>query len=146
MAKLGDPGADNATVLNRVLEQVQSGTSVPVERVIETPLVKIVPHSRTSAGYGPFFTTPEQLETARSTGRPLSDVFGLPGGSDAAQYRVFQIQPKGTATVFESTIAPTTELGGKLKTQGGLQQFLVPNRNQFEDAVEIDIINDNFNG
>ena len=142
-AKLGDPTADNATILNRVLEQVQSGANVPIQREVTTPLVKIVPESRTSAGYGPFFTTPEQLEIARNSGRSLSDVFGLPGGSDAEVYRVFQIRPKGSATVFESTIAPTTELNGKLKTQGGLQQFLVPNRNQFEDATELFLIRDN---
>ncbi|MCF6252712.1 MAG: hypothetical protein L3J75_15810 [Methylococcaceae bacterium] len=144
LAKLGDPSADHATILNRVLEQVESGVSVPVKKDITTPLVKIVPENRTSAGSGPFFTTPEQLEIARSSGKPLSDVFGLPGGSDAERFRVFQINPKGRAAVFESTIAPTSELGGKLKTQGGLQQFLAPNRNQFEDAVEIGLINDNF--
>lgn len=143
-AKLGDPSADSATILNRVLEQVQSGKNVPVQREITTPLVKIVPENRTSAGYGPFFTTPEQLENARNSGRPLSDVFGLPGGSDSEVYRVFQIQPKDTATVFESTIAPTIELDGKLRTQGGLQQFLVPNRNQFQDADELYLIRDNY--
>lgn len=142
-AKLGDPSADNATILNRVLEQVQSGKSVPVKREITTSLVKIVPENRTSAGYGPFFTTPEQLEIARNSGRPLSDAFGLPGGSDSEVYRVFQIQPKGVATVFESTIAPTSELNGKLRTQGGLQQILVPDRNQFEDAIELQLIRDN---
>jgi len=142
-AKLGDPGAGNATILNRVLEQVQSGKSVPVKREVTRPLVKIVPESRNSAGYGPFFTTPEQLEIARNSGRPLSDAFGLPGGSDAEVYRVFQIQPKGSATVFESTIAPTVELNGKLRTQGGLQQFLVPDRSQFEDAIDLGLIRDN---
>jgi adhesin HecA-like repeat protein len=143
LARISDASASNEDIHNRVLEIVQSGVDTPVRREITTPLVKIVAESRTGTGPGPYFTTPEQLQKAIDSGRPLSDVFGLPALNDAASYRVFQIEPKGTAVVFESTIAPTEELGGKLSTIGGAQQFIVPNRSMFNDPVQIDLISDN---
>jgi len=73
----------------------------------------------------------------------LSDVFGLPASSDAAKYSIYEIKPKGSATVFESKIAPTSELGGKFITNGGGTQTVVTDRSQFSEPKHIGELDDN---
>jgi hypothetical protein len=86
----------------------------------------------------------DDLKAAQTANRPLSDIFGLPATSDAPAYDVFQIKPKsGGGTVFTSKIAPTQESAGKLTTQGGAKQFIVPNRSQFSAPERLFSISDN---
>jgi len=137
------PDTDSKKLFERALGYVQSGTQPPLRESSPGALVKIVPEGQGVSSYSPFFTTPEQLEGAVRSGRPLSDVFGLPAASDAARYDVYEIHPVGDAEVLRSTIAPTEELGGKLTTQGGAEQIIVPNRRQFSEPKKLRTIMDN---
>ncbi len=137
------PGTKRKVVLDRAIDYIQTGKGVPELQKIETPLVKIVPKGKGVSEYSPFFTTMDELKAAQSTGRPLSDVFGLPAISDSASYDVFQIKPLGKATAFKSKIAPTKELGGKFITNGGADQIIVTNRNQFSAPERLFSIKDN---
>ena len=63
---------------------------------------------------------------------------GIPLQSHGVKFDVFEIKPKGDAVVFESTVAPTQQ--GAYRQSGGAVQTLVPNRNQFTDALKIETI------
>ena len=129
---------------HRATRYVQTGSNVPVQRTSERPLVKIVPVNNRVSDYSPFFTTYDQLEWARESHRPLSDLFGLPAMQDSNAYCVFEIAPKSPATIFESVIAPTSELNGRFQTQGGATQYIVPDRGRFTSPVFIGVIEDTF--
>jgi len=144
VAKSARPGTPDDQIFRRALGLVQTGEDVPVMTTISSPLVKIVPEGGGVTGHSPFWTTPEEYARAQATDRPLSDVFGLPAISDAARYDAHEIRPVGEATVFISKIAPTEELGGKLRTDGGAIQVVVPDRSQFTPTGDpFDTINDN---
>ena len=140
--KAAGKDADVNTVINRCIGYLNTGKELPTKVDIKTPLVKIVPKGNKVSGYSPFFTTPEGLEQARRSGQPLSDVFGLPASNDSAVYSVYKMEPNGTATVFESQIAPTSELDGKFNTEGGGQQMIVADRSQFSEPKLVDEIED----
>jgi hypothetical protein len=137
------PDASIDEVIDRAIGYVQTGEELPKIQHIDKPLVKIVPKGQGVSDYSPFFTTMDDLKAAQKANRPLSDMFGLPAASDSPAYDVFQIKPKSGATAFESTIAPTQELGGKLTTRGGAKQIIVPNRKQFSSPVRLFSITDN---
>jgi hypothetical protein len=141
--KAAGPDADLDVVLRRAAGYVETGVNVPVLREINSPLVKIVPSGGNLSGYSPFFISQNQLNLARGSGKPLSDVFGLPAISDGARYGVFEVTPLKPTSVFESVIAPTTELGGRLSTRGGRIQYVVPDRTQFSLPRFIEVIDDN---
>jgi|GEM_PF-1807833 len=142
-AAFAQPGTSPKVVLDRAIGFVQSGVESPTLESVDFALVKIVPAGKGLSAYSPFFTTKDELEIAQTSDRPLSDVFGLPVVNDSAQYDVYEMTPVGTAEVFRSTIAPTAELNGKFTTEGGADQLVVANRNQFESPKKIYSIADN---
>ncbi|WP_143750714.1 RHS repeat-associated core domain-containing protein [Marinobacter sp. ANT_B65] len=137
------PDADLDIVISRAVGYVETGVDMPILREINSPLVKIVPSGGELSIYSPYFTSQKQLDLARKSGRPLSDVFGLPAINDSARYGVFEIVPLNPTTVFESVIAPTSELGGKLTTKGGGVQYIVPDRSQYSLPKFVEVIDDN---
>lgn len=141
--KAAGPNADLDVVLRRASAYVETGVETPVLREISSPLVKIVPSGGNLSEYSPFFTTQSQLDLARKSGRPLSDVFGLPAISDSSRYGLFEITPMNSTSVFESVVAPTSELGGRMTTRGGGIQYVVPDRSQFSTPKFIEVMDDN---
>lgn len=63
----------------------------------------------------------------------MADAFGLPASSQSGYYSVYGITPVQPTSVFVGPIAPTTQYGGILKTNGGATQYLVPNRSLFTE-------------
>ncbi|MDP8099882.1 VENN motif pre-toxin domain-containing protein [Pasteurella atlantica] len=127
----------------RAIGYIQSGKNVPKAVEVTEPLVKIVPTGGELSAYTPYFTTKSELEAALSSGKRLSDVFGLPVNSSSTRYGVFEITPKSNAaTVFQSTVAPTIEKtsSGIMKTKGGGIQYIVPDRGQFNLPTFIKVI------
>lgn len=130
--RAADPRSSNDVIVARALEWVQSGSTLPVREMISTPLVKIIPRGGAPlTPYSPFFTTQAELNRVAASGRSLADAFGLPVQSHGSFYDVYEIAPRQPTPVFRSTIAPTTERGGLVRTTGGAQQYLVPNRSLF---------------
>ena len=132
------PDADVDVVLNRAAGFVETGAEVPKLKVVKEPIVKIVPAGKGVSPYSPFFATKSDLDAAKASGKPLADIFGLPVSSDAAEYDVYEMEPAGEqATVFESVVAPTSELGGKFTTDGGATQIVVPDRSKFKKPKKV---------
>ena len=122
------PDADATTIYSRAFDQVASGSTIPEVRMINSPLIKIVPEGQGVSPYSPFFTTHEELQAAANSGRTLADSFGLPLGSEAPRYSIFEMAPLKPTEVFVSKVAPTTELSGAIQRTGEAFQYLTPNR------------------
>lgn len=133
--------AEDAYLL--ALNFVQSGMNPPVMRNISSPLIKIVPTEGTLSARTGYWTTEAHLRSVIESGQPLADAFGLPLANHNVRYGVFEIRPRDSVVVFESVVAPTSELGGKVTTRGGAVQIIVPDRRQFHDPVLVEVITDN---
>ncbi|MEN5302244.1 DUF6861 domain-containing protein [Pseudomonas sp. TWI628] len=125
------PDADATTIYSRAFDQVASGSTIPEVRMIDSPLVKIVPEGQSVSPYSPFFTTHEELQAAARSGKTLADSFGLPLGSESTRYSIFEMSPLQPTEVFVSKVAPTTELGGAISRSGEAMQYLTPNRGEW---------------
>ncbi len=141
--KQANPTASSRTVVDRAVGQMRSWSAEPQLMSVEEPLVKIVPEGASVSPYSPFFTTQGEMEAARSSGRALSDYFGLAVASDAVKHDVHLVDPKGYAIGLMSEVAITSELNGAFTNQGGGTQIVVPNRKQFTDPRKIGSVLDN---
>ncbi|BCD99502.1 hypothetical protein [Marinagarivorans cellulosilyticus] len=142
--KAADPSADDAVILDRAIGLLKTGSTPPKSILINSPLYKLVPEGTNVTPYSPFFTTKSEIYKAKASGRTISDYFGLPASSDAAKYDIFVMKPKkSNIKAFESDIAPTSELGGAITTEGGGVQVLVTNRSEFGSPIKIGQLEDN---
>lgn len=129
--RAADPKASDMDIFSRAISQIGSGSNTPKLSIIDSPLVKIVPVGQEASRYSPFFTTMEELQSAAQGSRTLADSLGLPLGSEATKYSIFEMTPLKPTEVFVSKIAPTTEFGGNIDRVGGALQYLTPNRNEW---------------
>ena len=130
-----DPTLTAEALYNRALNQIASGSTVPVTTRMSTPLVKVVPQGAEGiSDYSPFFTTMDELKAAARSDKTLADSLGLPVLSEDARYSIFEITPLEPTDVFVSKVAPTVEFGGKITRTGEAAQYLVPNRNEWSSA------------
>lgn len=136
------PGTTDDVILDRALDQLASGRTVPRIEVVDDPLVKVVPTGvvEDSLSYTPYFAKRSEFDAAIARGERLHDFFGLPIRSEGELYDVYEIRPKGPAEVFVSEVAPTSELDGKVRHRGGATQHLVPNRTLFSHAEKIGLL------
>ena len=125
------PDADATTIYSRAFDQVASGSTIPQVKLMDTPLVKIVPEGQGVSPYSPFFTTHEELQAAAKSGRTLADSFGLPLSSESTTYSIYEMAPLKQTEVFISKVAPTSELGGAISRTGESLQYLTPNRGEW---------------
>lgn len=132
-----DPNASMDELRNRAIDQITSGRELPRMEVINEPLVKIVPRGESVSPYSPFFARQSAFDDAVARGLNLSEHFALPIRSEAPVYDVYQIRPNGPTEVFVNTVAPTSELGGRVTKPGGAEQYLVPNRSLYSDPARI---------
>lgn len=132
-----DPASDALALKDRAIEQIQTGRELPRMEIIDEPIVKIVPagHPDRSLSYSPFFAKRSAFEDAVARGYNLSDYFGLPIKSEGQVYNIYEIRPNGPTEIFVNTVAPTSELNGQVTKRGGAEQYLVPNRRLYSDAV-----------
>ncbi|WP_456965985.1 hypothetical protein [Luteimonas sp. A649] len=121
----------------RAIGQLRSGRELPRMEAIDEPLVKIVPRGDSVSPHSPFFARQSAFEDAIARGHNLSEHFALPVRSEAQVYDIHQIRPNGPTEVFVNTVAPSSELGGRVTKPGGAEQYLVPNRGLYSDAVRI---------
>ncbi|WLQ16293.1 hypothetical protein O5O45_10230 [Hahella aquimaris] len=127
--------SNTQTRLNIALQQVMSGERLPTRLQLNVgdELVKITKRGETPSAYSPYFTTRAALEQAIRTvdkadpNRSIAAVFGLPLGSIDSKdvYDVHVISVTQATSVLTSTVAPTEELGGHVKTPGGAMQILM---------------------
>ncbi|MDG9672030.1 hypothetical protein ONV78_30130 [Hahella sp. CR1] len=127
--------SNTQTRLNIAMQQVMSGERLPTRLQLNVgdELVKITKRGDTPSAYSPYFTTRTALEQAIGTvdnedpNRSIAAVFGLPLGSMDTKdvYDVHVIRVTQATSVLTSTVAPTEELGGHVKTPGGAMQILM---------------------
>src|SRR5690606_2560918 len=132
-----DPNASIAEIDERAITQLTSGRELPRMETIDEPLVKIVPRGESVSPHSPFFARQSAFEDAIARGHNLSEHFALPVRSEAQVYDIHQIRPNGPTEVFVNTVAPSSELGGRVTKPGGAEQVLVPDRSRYGDAVRI---------
>lgn len=126
-----DPGASFNEIITRAVGQIASGSTIPEVRIMNSPLIKIVPIGQEASKYSPFFTTREELQNAAKSNRTLADVFGPPLASEAPKYSIFEMTPLKPTEVFVSKVTPATEFAGSIGRSGEAIQFLTPNRSEF---------------
>ena len=133
------PGTPSEDITKRALGQLMTGLELPRMETLGTDeaLVKLVAEGSTPTSYTPFWMRKSQLNAAIAEGRNLSDYFGLPVGSEAPHYGVYEMRAEVSAQVFINTVAPTSELGGLVTKSGGAEQALVPNRQLFHEPVHV---------
>lgn len=126
------------------LQTIMSGRDLPRMRFITEPLFKLgspdePPHAKT-----PYFAREADLMREVAAGYDLNQRFALPARSELPVYGGYQIRPiAGAALVFESEVAPSSELGGQVRRSGGTMQYLVLNREHFTDAEMVNRIGNN---
>ena len=124
----------------KAMSMITSGTKPPVPVPnFNQPLFKLVPKGGAISDFSPYFITQADLKKAFDSGKPLADALGLPLSSQAEEYVLHQINPNpaNPPTVHQSTVAPTSENGGKNTTQGGATQTLVANRGAWSKPVPV---------
>jgi hypothetical protein len=131
------PLASPALVDARAFDQLRTGSDLPRMLTVDHPLVKIVPRGGSFDDYrfSPFFVTGGAPEDAIARGYELSDHFALPIRSQAQVYDIYEIRTAGPTEVFVHTIAPTSELQGRVARAGGATQYIVQRRDQ-DNAAE----------
>lgn len=99
---------------------------------MDTKLYKLV--STTSEFSSPSLTTAywfnqEQRNLIRAYPERVNEILGLPAGSQANSFNLFEIQPQPNTipTIYQSQVATTTEASG-LTSVGNASQTIVPNR------------------
>jgi hypothetical protein len=122
------PNDDYDTILARAMDALGSGTTLPNVQSWSSSLVKVVPEGQELDPYSGYLTTWEVLNN-KPEGMTLADYLGLPSGSEAPNYNVFELSPlHSSATVYMSTVAPAIDSNGLIQRQGGALQYFVPNR------------------
>ena len=128
------PATPLVDLQQRAIDQITSGRELPRMETIDEPLVKIVPKGQQPSPFSPFWAKEADLDAAVKEGKNLSHHFALPIASESPQYDVYKITPKAPTEAFVNTVAPTSELDGKVTKPGGARQYLTPNRNLYEPA------------
>ena len=120
-----------------LVDDLMSGTSVPT-LVTENPdiLVKLVPEGTGSVGaHSPYFTLEAEIDRMADHRRALGDAFGLPYRSTADSYSLASVPVPEGAVLYQSTVAPTSELFGTARTNGGATQILIFDRSAFPEPI-----------
>ncbi|MGB4076072.1 hemagglutinin repeat-containing protein [Pseudomonas sp.] len=117
---------------------IESGSTLPVKKTINEPLYKVVSVGGSPSDVTPYWFTKQELDRLKIDPVNALSKLGIPLQSHGVKFDVFEIKPKGSAVVFESTVAPTQQ--GAFRQIGGATQTLVPNRSQFNNAVRLETI------
>ena len=126
--------------MDYLIRDIRSGSSTPT-LVVENPdvLVKVIRQETGSVNaYSPFFTTQAELDRLSDQGRSLADAFSLPYVSTADNYSFVTLAVPENATLYQSTVAPSSELYGTVRHNGGATQILVLDRGAFPAPVITD--------
>ena len=104
-------------------------------------MVKVVPHGEAVTPFSGYFLTQSELAALTRNPGQIANRLGLPAGSQALQFDVFEVKALTDTTVFRSKVAPTINDRTGARTTGGATQTIVANRKQFTDPVKIGTIN-----
>lgn len=137
-AKAGaKPGTDDAFIYKKAEEQVMAGGTLPTPADPQT-LYKAVPTGDGVTPTSPYYLTKDQLNQGITSGNDFGSAAGLPLKTHADSYDIFQVNPTSSAApIYQSPIAPTSELNGAYTTNSNLTQTLLTNKSGWTDPVKI---------
>jgi hypothetical protein len=128
---------DKALALSR--ELLASGSTLPkaITLAAGESLFKIVPEGHLPSPHSAFFASREEVTVLMEMNYDqIADRLGLPLESQQTlRFDVVEVRTTRAVTVFESTIAPTTQ-NGYLQPGGG-KQILITHRSAFTDPTVI---------
>ena len=104
-------------------------------------LVKLVPRGEPVSPFSGYFLTQSELAALSRNPGQLANRLGLPAGSQALQFDIYQVTARTKTTVFQSRVAPTVNDLTGARTTGGATQTIVGNRALFTDPVRIGTLN-----
>jgi hypothetical protein len=137
VAQAAASGMRPDAIQDRAIEQLQSGLELPRMVTIGTneTLVKFVAEGSSPTAHSPFWAIESKADAAVAAGKNISDVYGLPIGSEKLRYGEWRMTAQVPTQVFINTVAPTSELNGLVTKPGGEEQYLIPNRQLFNNPV-----------
>ncbi|MDM5176852.1 hypothetical protein PO883_06525 [Massilia sp. DJPM01] len=128
---------DKALKLSKDL--MASGSTLPkaIDLAAGESLFKIVPEGNMPGPYSAFFATQDEISALKGMSYDqISDRIGIPLESQQTlRFDVVEVKTTKNVTVFESTIAPTTQ-NGYIQPGGGVQT-LITNRSAFTNPIVI---------
>jgi type VI secretion system secreted protein VgrG len=125
----GSPTLPPDKVYQYAKGQVMSGSELPTQLADAPSLYKIVPQGETPSVTSPYYMTKDQLNQAIGSGNHLGSEAGLPLKTHVDSYDVFRVDPsESAASIYQSPIAPTSELNGAYTTNSSLTQSLLTNK------------------
>lgn len=128
---------DRALKMSR--ELMASGSTLPkaVDLVAGDSLFKIVPEGTLPAPYSAFFAAKDEVTAlVKMSYDQIADRLGIPLESQQTlRFDVVEVKATKAVTVFESTIAPTTQ-NGYIQPGGGIQT-LITDRSAFTNPAQI---------
>jgi hypothetical protein len=127
-------GASRDDAIRYAKEAIVSGTDIPVIKIIDEPLYKVVPKNSTVSDHTVFWMSRSELDRLIENPTQFAKNTGLPLPSNSVAYDVYKITPKAPAKVFENKIADTAQ--GAFTQEANATQVLVPNRKQFTDPIK----------
>ena len=123
---------------NVIKDLVGAGSSVPkrVSVPMGSKLYKIVPGGGEVSAFSPYWVTDVEWTRVSGSRDQVEQLLGLPIGSHAVEYDLYEITADRAVNVFESTIAPTVQNG--FETTGGATQTLVLDRGMWSSPIKIE--------
>lgn len=137
MESYTDQGFPPAEAADKASNLMASGSTLPkaVELAPGESLYKLVPEGDTPGKYSAFFATKDEISSLKGMSYDqISDRLGIPLESQQTlRFDVLEVVANRKITVFESTIASTSQ-NGYLQPGGGLQT-LITDRSAFTPPV-----------
>lgn len=97
---------------------INSSSTLPKLTTIDEPLYKVVVSGTKPGEKTEYFISKLQYDALKGNPKDMANSLALPQWSEAfIKYDVYTINPKGTATIFESKVAPAEQ--GVIKRDGG---------------------------
>lgn len=130
-------GMTDEQALERASELMRSGSNLPKEIAFAEGerFYKLVPEGQMPGKYSPYWMKESEIASVQGLSRDqIANRFGLPLESQqAARFELVEIQATRGGSVFESTVAGTSQ-NGWVQAGGGTQS-LITNRSIFTDPV-----------
>lgn len=133
VAVLESQGMPRAKAVMKAQEFLASGSELPVKKTIKKggKLYKLVPAGEEPGPYSAYFAELSDINGFEGVSYDeITDAIGIPLESQqTAKFDLVEVEALEDVTVYQSTIAPTTQNG--YAQPGGGKQTLIINRSQF---------------
>ncbi|MBB5211668.1 hypothetical protein [Microbulbifer hydrolyticus] len=135
VAELESQGMSRAQAVMKAQEYLASGSELPVKKTVKKgeTLYKLVPEGEAPGKYSAYFAELSDINGFEGVSYDeITDAIGIPLESQQTpKFDLVEVEALEDVTVYQSTIAPTTQNG--YSQPGGGTQTLIVNRSRFSD-------------